>query len=183
MAEPRNRYSAVSLVLHWGIAVLILVQILLITAHEATEGPLSREFVQIHKSVGLGILLLTLVRIGWRVANRPLPPPATMRPWEKLLATVTHRLFYVALIVLPLTGWAASSATGREIVFFGLFDWPLLPIGGGRDAARALMDVHELAVKALYGLLFLHVVGALKHQFLDRDDVLHRMIPLIARRP
>lgn len=183
MAEPRNRYSVTSLVLHWLIAVLILVQILLITAHESTDGPLSREFVQIHKSVGLTILVLTLARIGWRMAHPAIALPTHMKRWEKLFARATHVLFYVALIVLPLTGWAASSATGREIVWFGLFNWPLLPIEGGRDVARTLMAVHGLAVKALYVLLALHVIGALKHHFVDRDNVLHRMIPLIPRRP
>lgn len=183
MAEPRNRYSVTSLVLHWLIAVLILVQILLITAHDATEGPLSREFIQIHKSVGLTILLLTLARIGWRIANPAIPLPGHMKPWEKRFARVTHVLFYVALIALPLTGWAASSTGGRDIPFFGLFDWPLLPIGGGREAGRALMEAHGIAVKALYVLLALHVAAALKHHFIDRDNILHRMIPLIPRRP
>lgn len=183
MAEPRNRYSVTSLILHWLIAVLILAQILLITAHEATDGPLSREFVQIHKSLGLTILMLTLARIGWRVLHPAIPLPSEMKRWEKILARGTHVLFYVALIALPLTGWAASSATGRGIEWFGLFDWPLLPIGGGRDTARALMEVHGLVVKGLYVLVALHVLGALKHHFVDRDNVLHRMIPLIPRRP
>ena len=92
-------------------------------------------------------------------------------------------LFYLALIVIPMTGWLASSAGGRAIQWFGLFEWPLLPIGGGREAARGLMAVHGLAVKGLYVLIALHVLAALKHQFIDRDNVLHRMIPLIPRRP
>lgn len=183
MAEPRNRYSVTSLVLHWLIAVLILAQILLITAHEATDGPLSREFIQIHKSVGMTILLLTLARIGWRLLNPAIPLPTGMKRWEKALARATHVLFYAALIILPLTGWAASSASGRGVAWFGLFEWPLLPIEGGRDMARTLIEVHGLAVKALYVLLALHVIGALKHHFVDRDNVLHRMIPLIPRRP
>lgn len=183
MAEPRNRYSTVSLTLHWLTAVLILAQVLLITAHEATDGPLSREFVQIHKSVGLTILVLTLLRIGWRVANPALPLPDSMARWQKLVARATHVLFYVFLIAMPLVGWAASSAGGREIQWFGLFEWPLLPIGGGRPVASQLMDLHELAAKGLYVLIALHVIGALKHQFIDRDNVLHRMIPWIPRRP
>lgn len=183
MAEPRNRYSPVSLTLHWLTALLVLTQVLLITAHEATEGPLSREFVQIHKSVGLTILALTLLRIVWRVANPALPLPDAMPRWQKLLARTTHVLFYVFLIAMPLVGWAASSAGGREIHWFGLFDWPLLPIGGGREMAGRLMDLHGLAAKGLYVLIALHVIGALKHQFIDRDNVLHRMIPWIPRRP
>ncbi len=183
MAEPRNRYSVVSLVLHWVIAVAVLTQVLLVTAHEATEGPISREFINLHKSVGLTILVLTLARIGWRLANPAIALPAEMPRWQKLLARATHVLFYVALIVMPLTGWLASSAGGREIVWFGLFDWPLLPVSGGRDAARGFMEIHGLVVKGLYVLIGLHVLGALKHQFINRDNVLHRMIPVIPRRP
>jgi len=183
VAEPRNRYSTVSLVLHWLIAALVVAQVLLISAHEATDGPISREFVNIHKSVGLSILMLTLIRIVWRVANPAIPLPAGTPAWQKLAARATHVLFYVFLIAMPLVGWAASSAAGREILWFGLFEWPALPIGGGRDTARDLMDLHETAAKGLYVLIFLHVAGALKHHFIDRDNVLHRMIPLIPRRP
>lgn len=183
MAEPRNRYSIVSLIMHWTIAAAVLAQVLLVTAHEATEGPISREFISLHKSVGLTILVLTLARIGWRLANPAIALPGDMSRWERGLARAVHVLFYAALIVIPLTGWMASSAAGREILWFGLFDWPLLPISGGRDAARGFMTVHGLVVKGLYVLISLHVLGALKHQFVDRDNVLHRMIPLIPRRP
>jgi len=183
VAEPRNRYSTVSLVLHWLIAALVVTQIGLIWAHEATEGPISREFVTLHKSVGLSILVLTLVRLGWRIANPAIPLPAETPRWQKLLARGNHVLFYVLLLAMPLVGWAASSAAGRDIVWFGLFNWPLLPIGGGREMAGNLMDVHETAAKLLIFLVVLHVIGALKHQFIDRDNVLHRMIPLIPRRP
>ncbi len=183
MAEPRNRYSTVSLTLHWLIAALVVTQVGLIAAHEWTEGPISREFVNIHKSVGLSILVLTIGRLGWRIANPAIPLPGTMPRWQKLLARTTHVLFYVFLIAMPLVGWAASSAAGREILWFGLFQWPLLPVGGGRETARALMDLHEMAAKLLIALIVLHIIGALKHQFIDRDNVLHRMIPLIPRRP
>lgn len=183
MAEPRNRYSTVSLILHWLIAALVVTQVGLIWAHEATDGPISREFVQIHKSVGLSILVLTLGRIGWRIANPAIPLPDEMARWQKLLARATHVLFYALLIGMPLAGWAASSGGGREIIWFGLFEWPALPIGGGREMAGQLMDMHELAAKGLYVLIALHVAGALKHHFVDRDNVLHRMIPWIPRRP
>jgi cytochrome b561 len=183
MAEPRNRYSSVSLILHWLTVALVVTQVLLIQAHEATDGPISREFVNIHKSVGLTILVLTLVRLGWRFANPAIPLPAETPKWQKLAARATHVLFYVLLLAMPLVGWAASSAAGRDILWFGLFQWPLLPIGGGRDTARDLMDLHETSAKLLYVLIALHVAGALKHHFVDRDNVLHRMIPLIRRRP
>lgn len=183
MAEPRNRYSTVSLLLHWGIAALVVTQICLIAAHEATDGPISREFVTLHKSVGLTILMLTLIRLGWRMANPAIPLPQAMPTWQKLLARATHVLFYVMLLAMPLVGWAASSAGRRPISWFGLFDWPLLPLPQSRDLAGDLMDMHELAAKALIVLVLLHVLGALKHHFIDRDNVLHRMLPFIPRRP
>lgn len=183
MAEPRNRYSSVSLYLHWLIAALVLVQVALIMVRDETEGEFARTLLNIHKSVGLGILVLTLARIGWRVANPAIPLPDTMPRWQKLLARATHVLFYIVLIGMPLGGWAASSAAGRDIIWFGLFEWPELPIGGGREMAGQLMDMHELGAKALYVLIALHIGGALKHHFVDRDNVLHRMIPWIPRRP
>ena len=181
MAEPRNRYSTVSLILHWLIAALVVTQVALVAGHEAIEG--DRALLNLHKSVGLSILVLTLGRLGWRLANPAIPLPDAMRRWEKLLARATHVLFYAFLIAMPLVGWAASSAAGRDIEWFGLFQWPLLPIGGGREVAGQLMDFHELAAKALYVLILLHVAGALKHHFVNRDNVLHRMIPWIPRRP
>lgn len=184
MAEPRNRYSTVSLVLHWGTAAAVLAQILLVSAGDAAE---TREAATVwrdlHKSVGMTILVLTLARIGWRVANPALPAPAGTPAWLKFVSKATHWLFYALLLILPLTGWLASSAAGRELGWFGLFDWPLLPVGGGREAAGQFMDIHRLAVKGLYVLIVLHVAAALKHHFWDRDNVLHRMIPLIPRRP
>ena len=183
MAEPRNRYSTVSLILHWVIALAVVAQVALIMAHDATEGPLSREFVQTHKAVGLTILVLTLGRIGWRLANPLIALPVEMPKWERILSRGTQFLFYAVLLGMPLTGWLASSAAGRDISWFGLFQWPLLPIGGGREAAGQFMDVHEIVAKLLYVLILLHVAGALKHQFINRDNVLHRMIPIIPRRP
>ena len=150
MAEPGNRYSNVAVILHWLIALMILGQVLLITAHEATEGQaISREFVQIHKAAGLTVLILTLARIGWRLANPAPPMPGTMKRWEKLLAGGTHVLFYVALIAMPLTGWLASSAMSRDISWFGLFNWPTAVMTTGNSSLRivpfdSITAVHEL---------------------------------------
>jgi cytochrome b561 len=181
MAEPRNRYSNVSLLFHWGIALAVLAQVLLITAHEASES--TRTFISAHKALGLTILIVTLARIGWRFANPALPMPPGTPGWQRIFARATHVGFYLLLIGLPLGGWAASSAGGRDIDYFGLFNWPLLPLPLDREMAGRFMDAHRAGVKVLYVLLALHVLGALKHHFIDRDNVLHRMIPLIPRRP
>lgn len=182
MAEPRNRYSIVSLVLHWLIAALVLGQIVLITLAEP-EGPNRALWMMLHKSGGMTILALTLFRIGWRIANPAIPLPDAMARWEKIFARATHVLFYVVLLALPLTGWLAGSAMGLGFLYYGLFQFPLLPVGGGRETAGVLMAIHTTLPKLLYVLLALHVLGALKHQFVNRDNVLHRMIPIIPRRP
>ena len=182
MARSAHRYSTVALALHWGIALLVLAQVILVITADATEGPAAGQYIGLHKAVGLSILMLTLVRIGWRIANPPPPLPADMPRWQSLAAKVTHVLFYVVLIGLPLGGWAASSAGGRDISWFGLFNWPLLPLPLDRDLAGTFMDMHRAGVKVLYALLFLHVAAAFKHGFAGRDNVLHRMIPFIPRK-
>lgn len=180
MAEPRDRYSAVSLALHWAIAVLALGQIGLIMVHDAVEGG---PWMMLHKSGGLLILTLTLARLGWRAANPAIPLPETTPRWQRLAARTTHVLFYVVLLAMPLAGWAASSSVGRDILFYGLFEWPLLPLPESRQTARALMGAHELAAKLLYLLIALHLAGALKHHVVDRDNVLRRMLPFLPPRP
>ena len=183
MAEPRDRYSAVSLVLHWTIALLVIGQVLLIMGADQYEGAAARPWIEAHKSGGLLILVLTLVRLGWRVANPAIPLPEATPRWQKIAARATHVLFYVVLLAMPLAGWAASSAAGREILWYGLFEWPLLPMPQSRGLAGDIMDVHEMVAKLLYVLIFLHVAGALKHQFVDRDNVARRMLPFLPPRP
>ena len=83
---------------------------------------------------------------------------------------------------MPLTGWLASSAADRAIEWYGLFNWPLLPVGGGRQTAGLMMEIHGAVVKSLYILIALHIAGALKHYFIDKDNVLQRMLPFLRRR-
>ncbi len=182
MSGISHRYSSVAIFLHWLIAALVLLQLLLVMAGDAVPREQAAFYRDGHKAVGMSLLVLTLVRIAWRLGHRAPPLPATMKRWERVLAGATHVLFYAALLILPLSGWLASSAAGRDISWFGLFNWPLLPIGGGREAAGMFMDVHRAVVKGLFALLALHVGAALKHQFFDRDNVLARMLPIFARR-
>lgn len=181
MTQTRSRYSAVSIALHWVIAVLVIGQILLISAADQ-EGPNAGLWMATHKANGISILLLTLFRLGWRVKHPAIPLPEGTPRWQRLAARTTHVLFYVVLLVMPLTGWLASSAAGRAIEWYGLFNWPLLPVGGGRQTAGLMMEIHEAVVKSLYILIALHVAGALKHYFVDKDNVLQRMLPFLRQR-
>jgi cytochrome b561 len=159
MRENHSRYSTVSIVLHWTIAILIIANATFGGWMEDASDSEKLGYYQLHKSVGITILALSLIRLGWRFGH-PWPAfPGGMPSWERLLARTTHILFYVLMIGAPLLGWAAASAGGA----------PEVPLYG---------DIHKLMVKAIYVVLALHVLGALKHHFFDKDEVLHRMLPL-----
>jgi len=179
MAEPLDRYSTVSIVLHWLIAALILLNLLGGFLMETLEGPAQTRLFHAHKSTGLTILMLSLVRLGWRLAN-PWPPlPSAMATWEKMLARAVHVGFYILMIGVPLAGWATASAWGPAStgLFWGLIPWPDLPTPDSRELYGTLATLHLGLALGILGLLALHVAGALKYQFWSHDDVLGRMIP------
>lgn len=180
MREHHSRYSTVSIVLHWTIAALIIANATFGGWMEDASDSEKLGYYQLHKSVGITILALSLLRLGWRVGH-PWPAfPNAMRRWERLLARSTHILFYVLMIGAPLLGWAAASAGGApEVPLYGAIPAPNLPLPLNDDLADELGDLHKLMLKAIYVVLALHVVGALKHHFFDKDEVLHRMLPLL----
>ncbi|MEC8457512.1 MAG: cytochrome b/b6 domain-containing protein, partial [Pseudomonadota bacterium] len=195
MAAPR--YSAVAVALHWVIALCILSMIPMgwwMTA--AIEQPGSQaaayRLFQLHKSIGFLILALTLVRIVWRLTHRPPALPAGMKRWEAFAAHATHAAFYALMLGLPLTGWlyvsagwAVSQDRALEVAtrWFGLFPVPHLPgvaelaTEARRAVAFSAMGAHAAMAWGAVVLVILHVGAALKHQFLDRDGVLARMVP------
>jgi cytochrome b561/polyisoprenoid-binding protein YceI len=181
-----QRYSAVAIVLHWTIALAIVLQIVLSGRMEGPHTPESFAVTQLHKSVGITVLLLSLVRLAWRLTNPPPPEPASLARWERLLSQAVHWGFYAIMIGMPLTGWLMVSASRTEIptLLYGVVHWPNLP--GFADMAPAAkkawhafgLNGHHLIAKLIYGLLALHVAGALKHQLFSRNEpVLSRMAP------
>jgi cytochrome b561/polyisoprenoid-binding protein YceI len=181
-----GRYSALAIVLHWAIALAIVLQIILAGRMGGPRTPTSFAVTQLHKSVGITILLLTLARIAWRLTNPPPPMPAAMAPWEKALAKVTHVGFYLVMLGMPLTGWLMVSASRRLIptLLYGVVPWPMIPgvpdlAPGAKRLAHTIGETgHGLIAKLIYVLLALHVAGALKHQLFSRDEpVLARMAP------
>ncbi|MDE1922448.1 MAG: cytochrome b [Gammaproteobacteria bacterium] len=178
-AEPR--YGAVAQALHWTIAGLIVVQFVL--AKLAERLPLGMHKLILlarHKSFGMTILALAVLRLAWRLANPPPPLPPGMRRAAKTTAAATHTAIYALLFAMPLTGWLMSSAKNYSVSWFGLFTWPNL-IGPNEPAFKMLRETHGILSKLLFALVILHVLAALKHHFWDRDDVLRRMLPV--RRP
>lgn len=186
-----SRYSRIAIILHWLIALLIIGQLaggLTMVRIPNEQAALKFQIYQLHKSFGVTILTLTLARLGWRLTHRPPALPATMAGWEKAAARGTHAAFYVLLIVIPLLGWAYVSAAPLNVptVLFGVIPWPHMPFFDGvadkKAVAELLEESHGLAAKTALALIILHAAAALKHHFIDRDDVLARMLPLIRKR-
>jgi cytochrome b561 len=189
-ASPTRGYSALSITLHWLIALLILGNLAggflasdLLDSTVAEERQAGFRLIQLHKSFGLTVLMLSVLRLGLRLVEGFPPLPAHMTATERLLARVTHRGFYLLMLAIPLAGWVMVSASPLNLptFWFGLFPWPHLPTGTDAALARAAGGAHEaLAIGAIL-LILLHVAGALKHQLLDRDEVLARMLPFLRR--
>jgi cytochrome b561 len=171
------RYSRVAILLHWTIAALILVNLYLGLFHEDMSKPVRATMMFYHKSIGLTVLALTLLRLAWRLGHRPPPYDAALKKWEVGLARATHWTFYVLLFALPLTGWLLISTGGKPTSVFGLFSVPALPVSRGDDAHDLFDNVHVVLGWAMLVLVVLHVAGALKHQLQGHRQVFGRMAP------
>ncbi len=173
-----NRYSRY---IHWLMAFLILLMVFLGWRFDDKDTFLLNR-ANLHKSIGISILLLTFLRIGLRLVYKA-PPEPPMPKWQLWAAQALHIGFYVVMIAMPLSGWLMVSTSAREIPFFGI-PWPHLPVPQTHDAHETFEAVHGLIAKLLfYGMIPLHVLAALKHQFVDKDTVVEHMIPGLKPRP
>ncbi len=140
---------------------------------------------QWHKSFGITVLLLSVLRLIWRLTHKPPALPAGMKTWEIWAAKLTHIGFYVLMIGVPLLGWAMVSASPLPIEnkLFFLIPLPDMPsITASKDATERLKDFHEIGAKLILLLFILHVGAALKHHFIAKDGILARMIPNMENR-
>jgi cytochrome b561 len=172
-----TRYGAAAQLFHWLIAGLIVIQFVL--ANLADDLPLGARKLGLlarHKSFGMTILMLAILRLLWRLGHAPPALPSGMTPWERTAARTTHIAFYVLLFAMPLTGWVMSSAKNYSVSWFGLFTWPNL-IAKNERAFDLLRTTHHILGWTLLSIAVLHVLAALKHHFWNRDDVLLRMLP------
>ena len=185
----RDRYSAGAIALHWITAAAFAFQIGLGWRMGAPRGPQTFAVFQLHKSVGITILLLTLTRVGWRLSHRPPPYPPTLRPIDAALARGVHAIFYLLLLGLPLSGWlmVSSSKVAVPTFLYGMLPWPHVPGVATLDAAHKAMindaakRTHLLLIWMTLAAIALHVAGALKHQLLESGAYLRRMTLLPPR--
>lgn len=191
-----QRYSAGAILLHWLMALLIIWQLWIgIWMTGAINDPETQatayDAFQFHKSLGLSLLVLAVLRLVWRLAHRVPDIPAEIPGWQRIIARLTHWLLYALMVLIPLSGWiyvstgwnsTAGMALAVPTVWFGQFEWPHIPGFDGNSAVADLaVGAHGIMAFALIGLLLLHVAAALKHHFADRDDVLWSMLPFVKR--
>ncbi len=183
--DPRptaGRYHEVARWFHWTIALLIIANLLVGFFHDYLPKAWIGSVMGTHKAVGLTVLALSLARLAWRLGH---PAPRQMSnhaAWEKAFVKTTHWALYAFMVLMPLAGWLMVSAgeTRYPLSFFGLFPLPFLPTGADKGLAGLGHEAHEIIGWGFVALLVLHVGGALKHQWLDRDNTLGRMVGWMA---
>ncbi len=174
------RYSHGAATFHWLTVVLVLAQIYVgFTFHDMARGtPERTEMFAIHKTLGATILIVMLLRLGYRLLNPPPPYPADMPKWDRALAVWSHRIVYAVLIALPLTGLIAVSGKGGMVDLMWGLQIPALPIGNG----KLFGEVHEILVWSAIALVVIHVAAAIYHHVIMRDAASGRMPPLPSTR-
>ncbi|MEM1142643.1 MAG: cytochrome b, partial [Pseudomonadota bacterium] len=189
------RYTAAAIVLHWAIALAIISNLAIAQWMEAALGDAARQAsavaaYQIHKSIGLTVLALSVLRLGLRWIFPPPGMPAGMSLWQRGAAHATHVLLYVLMIGIPLSGWLLVSTQWRDgaplvvpTLWFGIVEVPhLFGLEAAADSRRDAVygdavSAHMLLARMAFVLVLLHVAAAIKHQWIDRDGLLARMAP------
>ena len=182
-----GRYTRLAMLFHWVIALGIVINVLLVWFVDAMPKTAERPMINLHKSIGLTVLGLAMMRVLWRWANPPPPMPASYGRWERLGAHAAHLSLYVLIFALPITGWIHDSAwkgaAENPLTLFGVIPWFRIGLIANQDAATkeqihsVFFTFHSLFADVLYALFALHVAGALKHQWLDHERELQRMLP------
>lgn len=172
-----TRYTRTAIALHWLMALLVIGLLGVGTWMTGLKpSPTKIAVYTWHKWIGLTVLILTLVRLGWRLRHAPPPLPTGTPAWQRRAAAASHALLYALLIAMPLTGWLQNSAAGFPLTWFGLFKVPPL-VDRNKEAFAFWQETHEWLAWLLMALILLHIAAALKHHLIDRDEVLRRMLP------
>lgn len=174
-------YTRTAVALHWLVALLILAALplgLYMTGLKLS--PLKLQLYAYHKWLGVTVVWLVVLRLAWRARHAAPPLPMSVPAWQQQAASALHHLLYSLMLLLPLTGWLMSSAKGVQTVYFGVLPLPDL-LAKDEGLGELLAFVHAGLAYTLAALVTVHVGAALKHQFVDHDDVLARMLPFLRR--
>jgi cytochrome b561 len=175
--QERDKYSGVAQALHWAVALLIAANFLIADRmQELPLGAAKADLFNLHKSIGLSILALVVLRLLWRQVKPPPALPAELKAWEKRAAHGGHLLLYLTMLALPLSGLVIAFASAFPTVIFGLFELPA-PIAPDEDLAERAASVHGFITWLLLALIAVHVAAVLKHEMADRHGYFLRMLP------
>ncbi len=185
--EPVQRYNRTAMIFHWLVAALILVNVFYGLAAASADDAHVRPLVDAHKSIGITVLGLVLLRIFWRLGHKPPPLPRSYPRLEQLGAHVAHAALYAVILLLPLSGYLHDSAwnggASHPLVLFGVLHFPRMPIiksfdPATKDALHTFFGAAHIYIGyALYGLVALHLLGVVKHHVWDHESELSRMLP------
>lgn len=177
VAAPSDSYDRIGKAVHWTTLLLIVgVYVAVWASHAAGTREQSALLVQLHRSMGLTILALTLFRLAWRWNARIPPLPADLPLFQKLAARAIEYILYALLLLQPTLGLLNTNARGRRVDFYFLAELPPV-LGPDKVLAKAAMAAHELVAYLLLALIVLHMAAALFHHFVRRDNVLNAMLP------
>jgi cytochrome b561 len=177
MSSATAGYRWPAKLLHWITAVAVIAAVVFgFAMTSAQPGPAQNQLYDLHRSFGALILLLTGLRLLWRLYAPPPPPVAGMAKWQVRASQAAHGLLYVSLFAMPLLGWAGTSAFPARIMVFGLFELPPI-LEPNRELSETLLEIHEVAGRLMCGLIAVHFAPALHHHFVKKDDALRRMLP------
>lgn len=172
--NSETRYGVIAILFHWIMAVLLIG--LLVLGWYMVQLPIGLDKLKAygwHKEYGLLALWLVILRLAWRITN--ITPHLTLPRWEVIAARSVHWLFYIIMFAMPITGWLLTSAAGLNASFFGLFVLPNL-VAPSDTLLELFEEIHEALGYTLAAIIILHISAALKHHFINKDDILRRMI-------
>ena len=173
----QQRYTTTAIIFHWLVALMIIGAFSMgLVMTEMSLSPTKLKYYSWHKWAGVTILALATLRLLWRLTHPAPAYPASMPAWQKSSANILHALLYVLMFAVPISGYFYTLAAGFPVVYFGLVELPVL-IQKNEELKPILKLVHFWLNMTLAGTVGLHIAAALKHQFIDRDGVLKRMLP------
>lgn len=170
----RWHYAAPAIILHWTIAVLIATMVAVgwyMMAHEKDPG--SERFFNLHKSVGIVVFALVLLRIVWRLTHKPAALPASVPAWEVTASLLAQGVLYACMLLLPIIGFIGASYSEEGVRFFG-YQLPRM-LAANDDMAERFFDIHIVLAWTMVAIIVLHAAGGLKHLLMDKDSVFQRM--------
>ncbi len=181
------RYTRLAMLFHWLVAGLIAINVTLVLTVDFFPDTFERPMIDLHKSIGLTVLGLAIMRLLWRLSHPAPALPLDYAPWERKLAHAAHIGLYLLIFLMPITGWIHDSAwkgaAGHPLNLFWVIPWFRIGAIAHQDPAtkeqiHALFSsIHTSLSYVLYAMVAMHVAGALKHQFFDRKPELQRMWP------